>query len=407
MQNAVKRLTIPSVWLVAIVAIASVLVGCVGTSSQQVQAIATTTTASTSTTLPPPDCARQLPLTAQVAQVLMVAVPNPAVAADVVALGHIGGIGLKGRQSGDVDEGIDALNQASAIPLFVASDEESGSMQRLNASIGSLPDMGDLIDQGPQKASEALGSYSEKALDLGVNMFFGPVADLISPDQSDRRFSEDPAEVAEFVAAIVEAQETSGVRSVVKHWPGLASANADPNKGSARVDSLSDLQTRDLTPFTAAIEAGASGIMVSHVEIPGLTDEGEPASLSRAALTTELRDKQNFEGLIITEPLGMGAIINEMTQSEAAEAAILAGADIALLSSVDTVDDAHERLMTAVNTGALSQDQLESSVRRILAAKGITGDCTGIVAKVTSNLGRAASDTQDESSDTEDGDADA
>lgn len=394
-------------WLVAVVAITSILAGCVGTSSQQVQAIATTTTASTSTTLPPPDCARQLPLTAQVAQLLMVAVPNPAVAADVVRAGRVGGIGLKGRQSSDLDDGINALNQTSAIPLFVASDEESGSMQRLNASIGSLPNMGDLIDQGPQKAGETLGVYSEKALDLGVNMFFGPVADLISPDQSDRRFSDDPAEVSEFVAAIVEAQESAGIRSVVKHWPGLASANADPNKESARVDPLTDLQADDLIPFNAAIDAGASGVMVSHVEIPGLTDDGEPASLSRAALTTELRENQNFDGLIITEPLGMGAIINEMTQSEAAEAAIAAGADIALLSSVDTVEDAHERLMAAANTDTISHDQLESSVRRILAAKGITGDCTGIVAKVSSNLGRAASDAQGEPSDTEDDDTDA
>lgn len=401
MQKAVMQLTRPTLWIVSVIAISVATLGCVGTSGGQVHSVASSTTSSTATTLPPPDCARQLPLTAQVAQLLMVAVPNPGVANDAVTAGKIGGISLKGRQSTELRTNISELVTAAAVPLFIASDEESGSMQRLDPVIGSLPNTADLIDLGPEAAGQKLGEYAEQALELGVNMFFGPVADLISADQSDRRFSNDPSEVGEFVAAITQAQEDAEIRSVVKHWPGLASANADPNRGAASVAEFSDLQARDLLPFNAAIDAGVSGIMVSHVAIPGLTNDGEPASLSHAALTGELRDNQGFEGLIITETLGMGAIINNMTQAEAAEQAIAAGADIALLSSVDNVDDAHSLIMEAVNNRTISPDHVESSVRRILAAKGITGDCTGIVAKVASNLGRSASDQGEESSESD------
>jgi beta-N-acetylhexosaminidase len=239
--------------------------------------------------------------------------------------------------------------------------------------------------------------------DLGFNMNFGPVVDVGSgSDLGTRSFGDDPSTVASFTDVIIGAQEQAGIASIVKHWPGIGGGVVDPHLALADGEPIEDLRAEDLVAFDRAFAAGASGVMVAHIVVPGLTAEGEPASLSRAAITDELRRRQGFDGLIVTDSLGMGAIVETVSQDEAAERAIQAGADIALISGDDVVAETHARLTEAITEGRVPADQVVASVRRVLAAKGIEGDCVDLVAAYSSSLQAAGGDSSEGSDATTD-----
>ena len=111
--------------------------------------------------------------------------------------------------------------------------------------------------------------------------------------------------------------------------------------------------------------------MVGHGTVPGLTD-GQPASRSEAAIETELRERQGFDGLVVTDSLGMGAALQGTTQPQAAEASIAAGADMALISGTRDLAAAHARLVDAITTGRVPAERVHAAVTRVLRLKGVT-----------------------------------
>ena len=369
--------------------------GCTGTSSTQVEVSAPEEKAEATTTTLPPDCAEALPPAAQAAQMLMVMVTAPQNATDVLSSGQVGGFGLKGRQSATVGDEVAAAITGAPVKPFVASDEEGGTVQRLRLALGNLPSAADMAEGTPQEAATTMGEYASEMVDLGFNMNFGPVADVGSgSDLGTRSFGDDPTVVADFAVAIVEAQQRAGITSVAKHWPGIGAGNSDPHVSLDALPPVDQLRSSDMVPFDRLIAAGVPAIMVAHATVPGLTGENEPASLSRAAITDELRGRQRFDGLVITDSLGMGAVVNTVPQDEAATRAVAAGADIALLSGTDVVPAAHQALTEAITSGQIPADQVTASVRRILAAKGIEGECLGLVASYSALLQNAdAEDT--------------
>lgn len=375
---------------------AALLAGaCTGTSGQQVEVRAAEEPPESTTTTTPPDCAELLPPAAQAGQLLMVMVTGPQLAAEPLAAGVVGGFGLKGRQSADVGTEVAAAVADAPVPAFVAGDEEGGTVQRLSAAIDDLPSAEEMAEGTPSEAGQLFDDYAASMRDLGFNMNFGPVADVGSgSDLGSRSFGTDPSAVAGFTDAIITAQEGAGIASIVKHWPGIGGGGADPHLQLDDLDPIEQLRAADLIPFDRAIAAGASGIMVAHSVVPGLTGPEEPATLSRAAITGELRGRQGFDGLVVTDSLGMGAIVNTTPQDEAAELAILAGADIALLSGPDVVPETHARLTDAITEGRIPTDQVVASVRRVLAAKGIEGECVDVVAAYSSRL-QAAEQAED------------
>ncbi len=352
---------------------------CAGTSTQQIAtdaAPSTTTIASTTTTTRPPDCASTLPTSAQAAELLMVMVPDPTNAADELANGLVGGFGLKGNQRSDVDEALAEVTADLPLPATVAVDEEGGTVQRLRFSAGRLASAEEMGQGTSAEAATAFGEHSGTMEALGVTMNFAPVADTgEGADLASRTFGDDPTVVADFVTALVGASTAAGITPVVKHWPGIGGATEDPHEELPTLAPIDDLRTSDLIPFEAAIDAGAPAVMVAHAEVPGLTEQGEPASLSAAAIDGELRGNEGFDGVVITDSLGMGAVVNEMTQAEAAEQAIAAGADIALLSGTEVVADAHARLVDAIDEGRIPAARVEESVRRVLEMRGVQGEC--------------------------------
>lgn len=372
--------------VIVALAAAALLASCAGTTSNEVvvtsderedddeQVAATTTTA-------PPDCAETLTPSAQAGQLLMVMVTAPTVATEQLADGTVSGFGLKGRQSTAVGDEIAEAVTGAPLPPFVAGDEEGGTVQRLTNTLGALPSAAELGGATPADAATQLGDYAQGMVDLGFNMNFGPVADVGSGSGlGSRSFGDDPEAVATFTDAIIGAQEEVGIASMVKHWPGIGGGGLDPHDALDTLAPIEELRATDLVPFDRAIAAGTSGVMVAHAEVPGLTEPGEPASLSRAAITGELRERQGFDGLVVTDSLGMGAVVLTTPEDEAAERAIAAGADLALVSSTEVAEIVHDRLTDAISSGRLPQEQVVASVRRVLAAKGVTGDCLDVVA---------------------------
>jgi beta-N-acetylhexosaminidase len=377
---------------------------CTGTSSSQVEVRAEEPAVASTTTEAPPDCAELLPPGAQAGQLLMVMVTSPQLATDTLTEGLAGGFGLKGRQSADVAEEIAAAVADAPVAPFVAGDEEGGTVQRLGAAIEDLPSAADLAEGTPSEAGTLFAQYAADMAALGINMNFGPVADVGSgSDLGSRSFGDDPSIVASFTDAIISAQEGAGIASIVKHWPGIGGGDSDPHLTLDDLAPIEELRASDLVPFERAIDAGASGIMIAHAVVPGLTGVEEPASLSRAAITDELRGRQGFDGLVVTDSLGMGAIVDTTPQDEAAEAAILAGADVALLSGTDVAAAAHTRLTEAIIEERIPTEQIVASVRRVLEAKNVTGDCVDIAATYSSRLEMAREGSGDDGTGTTDG----
>ena len=386
--------TVLTVVAAATTLLALVLTACTGTDSFAVK-VEKAKAARATTTTAPPDCAAMLPPEALAGQLLMVMVANPSLAADALRNGTVGGFGLKGAQTAAVDTQVADAVQGAPVQPFVAADEEGGTVQRLAAALGKLPSQSTLGAGTVEAAQEAYQRHDAAMKDLGFNMTFAPVADVGSGSGlGTRTFGTDPTTVSQFVVASVKVAEDSGLVPVVKHWPGIGGGTADPHLKLTTLAPLDQLQAKDLVPFQAAFDAGAPAVMVTHAVVPGLTEPGVPASLSKAAITGELRGKEGFKGLVVTDSLGMGAVVKQFPQPQAAEQAVAAGADVALLSGTDVVAAAHQQLTEAITEKRIPRSQVLASVRRVLELKGVDGPCIGVVTRY-SKAAQALQDCQD------------
>lgn len=260
---------------------------------------------------------------------------------------------------------------------FVAVDEEGGTVVRVagNEAFG-VQDVGDASALGSAGDTEAAKRAAEQIADylvpLGFNLDFAPVADVVNPLRSDtmglRSFSSDAAVAADMVRAEVEGFRDKKMLCRAKHFPGIGAAAGDSHEGAITIDSTSEeLETVDLVPFRAAIEAGVPMIMVGHVSLPNIIGDSTPAPLSSTVVQGMLRDSLGYTGVVVTDSLSMGAITSYYTPAEAAVAALKAGCDIPLMP--ERFDEAYQGVLNAVQAGELTEERLDESLIRILTAK--------------------------------------
>lgn len=376
MRRAMVRVPVVSLLVVA-------SVGCAGaTAVHRVGAgpqasIERVTARRTSTPRPLPACVGELDDDEKVSQLLMVLVGDPSLALDAVAAGQVGGYALTGEQSGDLAAAIATVNAAARFPLLVSGDEEGGTVQRLRSLLGALPSASALASStDPAGAGTRFGEYGEKMRALGFTMNLGPSLDVGSGSGlGSRSFGESVRTVENFASAVIAGVRRAGLVPVAKHWPGIGGGSVDPHAGPSSLASIETLRARDIVPFRRAIRDGVPAIMVSHAIVPGL-DATTPVSLSRAAVTGELRGREHFDGVVITDSLGMGAV-SAAGYGDASGAArsIAAGVDIALISDPRHVAEAHRAVLDAVAAGQIAHVQLDRSVARVLELKGITAGC--------------------------------
>ena len=286
---------------------------------------------------------------------------------------HVGGVIVSVGSPLDIAARLNWLQDRSALPLLIASDLEGGTAIRLNGGTPFPSNMG-VGASGRDSDAYAMGRVTaEEGRAVGIHLAFAPVADVNSnpanPIINTRSFGEDPRAVARFVAAEVRGLEEHGMLATAKHFPGHGDTRTDSHLGLAVVPAdWTRLDTLELIPFRAAIQAGVTGVMSAHVALPALDGgQSRPGTVVPTILTGLLRDSLHFQGLVVTDALDMGGLVSAYGSTEAPVLALLAGADL-LLQPVDpgATIAAVER---AVHEGRLSEARLDQSVRKILALK--------------------------------------
>jgi beta-N-acetylhexosaminidase len=309
--------------------------------------------------------------------------PEATRAAGMIAAGRLGGVIL----FADNVVGPKQLRRLTAalraaggrIPPFIAVDQEGGSIQRLTRRKGfqPLPSARTMARKTPCEAETLYLRTAEELATFDINLNFGPVVDLdINPrnpaiGRLSRSYGIDPAKVVAYARAFIAAHDAAGVLTAAKHFPGHGSAVFDPH--IAIVDIGEVWQPQELAPF-ATLAGEVPMIMVGHLIHPRFSDGDRPTSLSRRAITDELRDRLGFEGVVVTDDLGMDAITERYRPEQAAEMAIRAGADLLIFAHAESQGAGSiERIIAAVAgavaAGRLPVSRIEGSHTRLLAAR--------------------------------------
>ena len=271
-----------------------------------------------------------------------------------------------------VKEMIDNSQSYSKVGLFISTDEEGGMVNRLMNTVGTtyIDSMYNYKDEGIQKAHDNAYTIASDMAALGFNMDFAPVADVWSnPDNTvigERAYSDDYSQAAELVGSAVKGFEDGDIMCTLKHFPGHGDTAEDSHYSSAYVKRTKDeIMADEMQPFTAGIDAGAEFVMVGHLIVPDIDEL--PATLSYKITTEMLRNEMHFEGIAITDSLAMGSIADNYGVGESAVMSIKAGIDM-LLDPTD-IDTAIDAVVQAVESGDITEDRIDESVRRILTLK--------------------------------------
>jgi len=267
------------------------------------------------------------------------------------------------------------MNSHRSAPAWIGVDHEGGRVQRFGAPFTKIPPAKEWGELNSPKTTFELGFIMAKELHaVGVRINFAPVADvpkdMNAPALGDRVFSTDPEVVSSLVSATVRGLQKGGVLAVTKHFPGHGPANVDSHLELPKCHvSQEQLEANDWQPFRRAIRARGDGIMTAHILNTAL-DPDRPATLSKKILRDFLRGELRFQGLIFSDDMEMGAIVNEYGLEEASVMAIEAGCDQLLIcQSLDAAFSVHERLVNAFESKELPMSFLDESLKRISSAK--------------------------------------
>lgn len=292
--------------------------------------------------------------------------------ANVIKKLHVGGLvffqGGPGRQAILTNK----YQKESRVPLLIAIDGEWGLGMRLDSTVsypyqmtlGAIQDNNLIYKMGQQIA------YDFKR--LGAHINFGPVMDVNNnpnnPVINYRSFGDNKYNVAQKGIAYMKGMQDAGLLTTAKHFPGHGDTNVDSHYDlpvlpftRKRLDSL------ELYPFKEAINAGISGIMMAHMNIPALDNSNIPSTLSRKIITNILKDSLGFKGLVVSDAMEMRAVTKYYPPGEAEVKAFLAGTDIIELS--ENTEMAILKIKKAINKGQISMTEFDARVKKVLAAK--------------------------------------
>ena len=311
---------------------------------------------------------------------------------------HVGGIILF---RGPVYESVVLVNRMQQLakhPLLISADLEAGSGMRFDDTVNFPWNMAIAATGNPDYARREGELTAREARAMGVQQIYAPVADVnnnaANPVINVRSYGEDPTDVARFVAAFVEGAQRGGVIATAKHFPGHGDTATDSHRGLPEIDVTRErLNSVELVPFRAAVNAGVGAVMDGHIGLPLIdstvisplprdlklrpidTDENGEIVNAKGTMPTTLspvmngilRNDLHFDGLIVTDAMSMSGLTLYFTQEEASVRALEAGADL-LLKPADP-DASLRGVRDAVKSGRLTEQRLEQSARKVLAAK--------------------------------------
>lgn len=263
--------------------------------------------------------------------------------------------------------------------LLIGIDQEGGKVSRLHQRYGfpavASPKLS--AAEGDDSVRSCARITARMLHDAGIDLNFAPVADVnVNPDcpvigKLERSFSASPERVTDCCRIWIEEQDKKGVASCMKHFPGHGSATGDTHKGL--VDVSKTWQKKELQPYRELVKT-VPMVMTAHVINRQLDPDGLPASLS-PRITAYLRDTLGFQGVIVTDDMAMGAIVNEYSFETALRMAIEAGADLLCLSNnggtynSELVPQAVRTIKRMVADGTVSAERIHASAERVRALK--------------------------------------
>lgn len=293
---------------------------------------------------------------------------------------------------------VNRMQELAKYPLLISADLEAGAGMRFEDTVNFPWNMAVGATGNPEYARRQGEVTAREARALGVQHIFAPVVDVnnnaANPVINVRSYGEDPAEVARFGVAFTEGAQAAGAIATAKHFPGHGDTAVDSHRGLPEINVGRDrLNSVEFVPFKASVDAGVGSVMVGHIAMPQIdatavkplpqnvkskpvdTDEAGEIIEEKAAMPATmspvigniLRKDLKFPGMIVTDALSMSGLTIYFTQEEAAVRALEAGADM-LLKPAD-VDASFRGVHEAVKSGRITEQRVEESARKILAAK--------------------------------------
>jgi beta-N-acetylhexosaminidase len=314
----------------------------------------------------------------EIGQLLIGSLPGTTITPELRSLARefsLGGVILFGRNIEAPEQvaelSIDVQGLTSELPLWVSVDQEGGRVARLKAPFTEWPPMAVLGRSG----DVALAGRFAKALAtelraVGITLDYAPVLDIHTnprnPVIGDRALADDSEHVARLGAAIISTLQAGGVAACGKHFPGHGDTSVDSHEALPVIEHGPDrLAAIEFVPFRRAVEAGVATMMTAHVLVPSI-DADRPASFSRRLVTDTLKHELGFDGVVISDDLGMKAVSTTTPLPEATVEALRAGCDAVLLclSTAGEQAEALEAVIHAVEQGELSLARVEDAMRR-------------------------------------------
>lgn len=270
-----------------------------------------------------------------------------------------------------------SLGLPRGLPVLISTDQEHGIVARVGEPATLLPGamaLGAGGSRGDAREAGRIGGSELRA--LGIRQDYAPVADVnvnpANPVIGVRSFGSEPTMVAAMVAAQVKGYETAGIAATAKHFPGHGDTAVDSHYGFPVIEhTRAQWDTLDAPPFRAAIRAGIDSIMTAHIMVPALDPSGDPATLSRPILTGILREELGYDGVVVTDSLGMEGVRTKYGDDRVPVLALKAGVD--QLLNPPKLDVAWNAVLDAVRTGELTEARLDVSVLRVLRLKARLG----------------------------------
>jgi beta-glucosidase-like glycosyl hydrolase len=318
--------------------------------------------------------------------------------------------GLCFFQGGPVRQAMqtNAYQSIAKTPLFIAIDAEWGLGMRLD-SVESFPRQ---LSMGAFASSNLVyqmgAAIAAQLKRLGIQINYGPVVDInnnpLNPVINDRSFGQRKAQVIQHGIAYMKGMQDNGIMATAKHFPGHGDVHVDShydlpviNKSKAALDSL------ELVPFKALIDAGIESIMVAHLSVPAIDDRPKYAtSLSPNVVNGLLKKELGFKGLSVTDAMDMKAIANYFPQGEANVQAILAGNDMLCLPG--DLGQSIKKIRTAIKERRLKRSDINARVKKILTAKYKYGldqlqqiDTNNLIADLNQSVGTINSEMAQQS----------
>ena len=322
----------------------------------------------------------KMTLTEKIGQMVMIGFNGTDVNEDILYMlrqFHMGGIILFDRNMESIEQVKKLTHDLQTksdekLPLFIAVDEEGGNIVRMKHVLKPPPSQEEIGNSGNvDEAKKWAIKISKNLKDMGINTNLAPVADVGSSD--GRSYNKDANIVTNFVRSATQGYLQENEIFCVKHFPGIGKGIVDSHYDISNIDlSIDELSKDDLVPFQTIINENTPEdyfILVSHLKYPQI-DSTYPASLSPVIIQKLLRDKMEYEGIIITDDLEMGAVSQYYDFKTLGIKAIQAGVDIVLIChEYSHEEEVYMGILNAVKSGEIKEERINDSVRRILKTK--------------------------------------